>query len=213
MRNETQTMSRHPILNRIEPQGEVLAALRFQPSQVIYYPGNPATGLYIVKKGQVKLERGDEWGHNQILSVATVGDCLGYQAVFTAREHTHQAVALTEVELVHMPRNQVPEFLTKHREVLERVLHQLASDGEELQDRLSKAFGSTAHERISDAILRLREIDPERIWSRRDIAEWAGTTPETVTRVLQDLKNAGLIHLRGRAILLTEKFILENQRH
>ncbi len=206
-------MNNTRMLDAIRQSGENISHQRYQPDQTIFYPGNYATGLYILKEGKVKLERGDEWGRTQMLGVAVPGECIGYHSVFTKSPHHHMAVALTKVELIHLHQSAVPEFLAKHPDLMKSLLLQMAEENEGLQVRLSQAFGSSAHERISEAILKLREIDPERAWSRKDIAEWAGTTPETVTRTLQELEKSGLILLRGRAILLTQQFVNANQKH
>jgi CRP-like cAMP-binding protein len=201
------------IIEALRVSGAGLSTLRFRPEQVIYYPGNAATGLYLVHEGKVKLERGDEWGRSQILGIVGPGSCIGFDAIFTRRPHHHLALALTEVGLVHVQAGNVPECLVKSPDLMRGLLRQMAFEHEELQTRLGLAFGSSAQERISDAILKLREVDPERVWTRRDIAEWAGTSPETVTRIIQEMEKEGLLVLRGRSILLTRKFLSSNQRH
>jgi CRP-like cAMP-binding protein len=201
------------IVECLRQNGAGLSALRFRSEQVIYYPGNMATGLYLVQDGKVKLERGDEWGRSQILGIVGPGQCIGFDAVFTRRPHHHLALALTDVCMTHVQLGSVPDSLFRSPELMRGLLRQMATEHQELQIRLGLAFGSSAQERISDAIVKLRELDPERTWTRRDIAEWAGTTPETVTRMLQEMEKEGLVILRGRSILLTRRFLSSNQRH
>jgi CRP-like cAMP-binding protein len=206
-------MEYEKVIEILKSHGAGLSPLHFRPEQVIYYPGNVATGIYLLLDGKVKLERGDEWGRSQILGIVGPGHCIGHDAVFTRRPHHHMAVALTEVGLMHLQAGSVPDSLVRSPDLMRGLLRQMASEHEELQIRLGQAFGCSAQERISDAIVKLREIDAARSWTRRDIAEWAGTTPETVTRTLQEMEKEGLVVLRGRSILLTRRFISTFQRH
>ena len=47
--------------------------------------------------------------------------------------------------------------------------------------------------------------------TQQDIASMIGTSRETVSRVLSDFQRAGLVEMRGREILLTRKFTVQNQ--
>jgi CRP-like cAMP-binding protein len=62
-----------------------------------------------------------------------------------------------------------------------------------------------APERIAEAVLFLKENFADQSWTRKDIAEWAGTTPETVMRTLADFEEEGLIAQIGRKIEVRNK--------
>lgn len=54
-------------------------------------------------------------------------------------------------------------------------------------------INKSAPARIAEAILFLDEHFHSVQWTRKEIAEWAGTTPETVIRTLSTLESDGLI--------------------
>ncbi|MNL55757.1 transcriptional regulator FixK [compost metagenome] len=65
-----------------------------------------------------------------------------------------------------------------------------------------------ASERIAEALLFLQDHFKHQNWTRREIAQWAGTTPETVIRTLAQFEKEGLIDQsdgRSIRILLKEK--------
>ena len=49
----------------------------YRPRQVVFSEGNPATGLYLVCHGAVKLYHGDRFGREHILEIAAPGAVLG----------------------------------------------------------------------------------------------------------------------------------------
>jgi CRP-like cAMP-binding protein len=50
-------------------------------------------------------------------------------------------------------------------------------------------------------------------WTRKEIAEWASTTPETVIRTLSDFEGEGLIEQKGRTIrILNRAKLLEKSK-
>jgi CRP-like cAMP-binding protein len=51
----------------------------------------------------------------------------------------------------------------------------------------------------------LRDNFEEKNWTRREIGEWAGTTPETVMRTLADFENQGMIQQQGREIHIIDR--------
>ena len=51
----------------------------------------------------------------------------------------------------------------------------------------------SATERIAEALLFLQDQFATQIWTRKDIAQWAGTTPETVIRSLAQFEKEGFL--------------------
>jgi CRP-like cAMP-binding protein len=71
--------------------------------------------------------------------------------------------------------------------------------------RIVSMADKDATERTAEALLFLKENFPDQTWTRKEIAEWAGTTPETVMRVLARFEDDGLIEQKGRLIKLVDR--------
>jgi CRP-like cAMP-binding protein len=76
------------------------------------------------------------------------------------------------------------------------------------EGRLCAHSDKNAAERVAEAVLFLREKFPSQNWTRKEIAEWAGTTPETVMRSLADFETRGLIEQVGRKINILDRSAL-----
>lgn len=63
-----------------------------------------------------------------------------------------------------------------------------------------------APERVAEALVFLQDHFSQQQWTRREIAQWAGTTPETVIRTLAQFEKDGLIDQSdGRNIRILSK--------
>ena len=67
-----------------------------------------------------------------------------------------------------------------------------------------QAEGDRAH-RGAEALFFLKEKFGNKKWTRKDIAEWAGTTPETVMRTLSDFQSNKIIEQVGRDIHIRDR--------
>ena len=82
---------------------------------------------------------------------------------------------------------------------------QVSQDFRLMEQRLQRVSSHSAPERIAEALLFLRENFNEKNWTRKEIAEWASTTSETVIRTLADFEEQGLIAQKGRAIQILDR--------
>ena len=62
----------------------------------------------------------------------------------------------------------------------------------------------SAPKRISESIIYLKLKYPNYKWTRKEIAEYSGTTFESVARVISSLEKMGLLKRLGRDFLITD---------
>ncbi|MCK6599626.1 MAG: helix-turn-helix domain-containing protein, partial [Bdellovibrionaceae bacterium] len=64
-----------------------------------------------------------------------------------------------------------------------------------------------------EAILFLQDHFKDQLWTRKEIAQWAGTTPETVMRTLSQFEKEGLIDQSGRRIIIIKRDKIQEKAH
>lgn len=178
---------------------------KYKPGQNLFYSGNAASGLYCVVSGTVKLEMQDESGKTQIMQVQGAGSLIGYRALFSDQPYVASAVAVDPVHVCFIPKTAVLKLVQENPPLALKFLSQLSEDFRMMEQRLQRASSNSAPERIAEALLFLRENFEEKNWTRKEIAEWAGTTPETVMRTLADLEGEGIIEQTGRKITIKDR--------
>lgn len=177
----------------------------FKTGHVLFEAGHLANGIFCIVQGTVKLEALDSDGKTQIAQVYSKGSMIGYRALFTEENYVTTAIAVEDLEVCYIPKKTVFEIISKDPELALKFLVQLSRDFKMMESRLFRIYSRSANERIAEALLFLRENFEDKNWTRREIAEWAGTTTETVIRRLAEMEKQGMIRQEGRKIIILKR--------
>lgn len=178
----------------------------YKPQQTIFYQGNMPLGLFIVSKGLVKLEFTSADGQAHTLRYISQSGVLGYRSLFAQEEYHATATTLKESEICFIPQIVVMDIFKKHPETALKVMQVLSKDLRLAEAKWTDQMDKEASERIAEALVFLQEHFTHQNWTRREIAEWAGTTPETVIRTLAHFEKMGYIdQSSGRHIKVINK--------
>jgi CRP-like cAMP-binding protein len=134
------------------------------------------------------------------------GGVLGYRSLFAEEPYHASAVAVKDCELCFIPKSDILDIFKKHPELTLKLLNHLSKDLRHAEEKWMDQMDKGAPERIAEAVLFLNEHFEQQSWTRREIAQWAGTTPETVIRTLAQFEKEGLIdQTEGRNIRIIKK--------
>lgn len=167
----------------------------FPPGSTIYSPGEPATTLFTIRSGLVKLTQYLPDGTQRIVRLLGNTDLMGLEALI-GPEYPHAAVALQRTEICRLPVNFVQQLSQSNaqlfHELMARWHRALAS-----ADRWITEFSTgAARDRVVRLLLWLAERgDGEScdLFSREDLGAVLGLTTETASRTMAELKRKGLI--------------------
>lgn len=178
---------------------------RYKRGQTVFYTGNSPSGLYCVNSGVIRLENSSQQGHNHILRVIPRGGILGYRSLFAEEAYEASAVVHEDAEICLIPKHAISELIQKHPEIALKFLAHVSKELRNAEHRLCGLTDKNASERTAEALLFLKEKFANQSWTRKDIAEWAGTTPETVMRTLATFEDEGILSQKGRKIEILDK--------
>jgi CRP/FNR family transcriptional regulator len=176
--------------------------LRLASGQVLFHEGDPATRVFTLTKGTLKLYKLLVDGRRQVTGFLHPGDFLG---ISIDDEHAFSAEALEDAQLCWFPRSRFDDFVedevTMERELYRMAAHELAA----AQQQYVLLGRKTATERLASFLLMLAKraemstgvgAGMVRLpMSRSDIADYLGLTKETVSRVISALKRDRIIRL------------------
>lgn len=176
--------------------------IRLQAGQPLLHEGDPATRVFTLTRGALKLYKLLPDGRRQVTGFMFPGDFLG---IAVDDEHAFTVEAVTDSQLCWFPRSRFGEFVESHPE-LERELYRVAAhELAAAQAQMVLLGRKTAEERLASFFMMLLERAerlsgrPKRTielpMSRSDIADYLGLTKETVSRVLAVLKNRRTVRL------------------
>lgn len=176
--------------------------LRVAPGQALFHEGDPATRVFTLTKGTLKLYKLLADGRRQVTGFLHPGDFLG---ISVDDEHAFSAEALEDSQLCWFPRARFDDFLeeqpTMERELYRMAAHELAA----AQQQFVLLGRKTASERLASFLSVLAERSElsngvgagmvRLPMSRSDIADYLGLTKETVSRIISALKRDRIIRL------------------
>lgn len=172
--------------------------LRLSPGQALFHEGDPATRVFTLTRGSLKLYKLLADGRRQVTGFLYPGDFLG---ISVDDEYAFSAEALEGSQLCWFPRGRFDDFLDDNsameRELYRMAAHELAA----AQQQFMLLGRKTAIERLASFLLFLSDradmSNTVRLaMSRSDIADYLGLTKETVSRVISALKRDRVIRLK-----------------
>jgi len=182
----------------------------YKKNETLFLSGDHPNGIYCVSSGTVKLETEGARGHGHILRVVQGGGVLGYRSLFADEPYQGTAIAMEESTVCHIPKTTFLSLIKKFPELALKILAYISKELGAAKGRMIKMTDQSAIERIAESILFLKDNFEYEPWTRKEISEWAGTTPETVMRTLANFEDQGFIIQIGRKIqIANRKALLE----
>ncbi len=185
---------------------------QFKKGELIFKEGDKVTGIYFVYSGTVKVHK--HWGAEKelILRFARRGDVFGHRGF---GKETYYPISATALEPVVVCYIDLPFFLSSLRMNYDFIFHLMKFYAEELQES-EKNMRNLAHMpvkgRVAHALLRLEDrfgVTEDGFigitLSRQDLASFAGTTYETVFRLMNEFKEEELIRVSGKDIAVLRR--------
>ncbi len=181
----------------------------YQPGQGLFYEGTPAEEVYCIQSGLVKLYRSDPDGRQYVLRLAGPGESLGYEAVLARFPYTATAEALRPTRGCILPGRTLHELLTQVPGLGPRLIVDLAGRLRDSEDRRVALAQRSVRQRAAELLLQFADgsssDSPVSLPLRRtEMADMIATTPETLSRVLRDLGERGLIAIARKELRILD---------
>jgi len=204
-----------PIFNHLDETQmlevmKVTKSVKFNKGGFIYKAGDKSDSLHIVSRGRVKIYRLSENGKEQLLRILNPGDFTGELALFSESTHEAFAQAIEETNCCTVKRDDLQALLVKYPSISLKLLSEFSNRlgssekqttrfaTESVETRLALFLSECLDSRNPDNIITLP-------MSKKDLASYLGTTPETVSRKLHDFEIEGFIkQIGGRKIKITD---------
>jgi CRP/FNR family transcriptional regulator len=191
------------------------AALRtFSNGELIFLEGEPADGLWIVEKGNVKIFKLNPDGGEHILHLCGPGRTFNDIGALDGGRNPASAAALNSDVLVWLVPSKVIRYvLTRNPQVALNVIGLLADRVRSLVGKIEDLALYSVTVRLARFLLKQAE-DPSLSGpgiTRTAIAAHINTTPQTISNVLKILEDTGAIEFdRHRIVIVNERILRSN---
>ncbi len=172
--------------------------LKLKRGDLIYNAGDSPQSIYLVKRGIVGLYFNQKSGKETFLRVFPSGTIFGHRSFLAGETYHGTSIALAPTCVTHIPLKKMEDLISKDPEILYCLSHLLAQELGEAERRLSSVTSQPITKRIVETLIYLKLRYPDQKWTRKEIADYAGTTLESVARIMTTLTKNGLISKQGR---------------
>ncbi len=183
-----------------------------QKGQFIFREGDPADWFHIVQHGNVKCVKSNPEGREVTLKVLMPGDLFCCEAsAFSGDSHPGCAQSMGEGTVIKIHRKTMLDVIQRNPEAAVSIINYLSHRLRESQDNAKGFALDRAEQRVAALLVNLAErsgIQEDhglRISVRlthQDLADMAGLTKETTSRILSRFKKDQLIAGHGKQLLI-----------
>jgi CRP-like cAMP-binding protein len=178
--------------------------------QTIFRVGEPARELFFLLSGQAKRATLSVGGNEKVLELLRPGHSFGEAELFGGQAYASFSVAVEPTLLLCVGGDSVRKVLQAEPQLSLRLISSLARRAIAIESDAAASHFRTGCQRVLDYLLAQvgSPLQPQGqttltlAASKQLIASRIGMTPETLSRVLRDLSDTGMIIVDGRNIHL-----------
>jgi CRP/FNR family transcriptional regulator, cyclic AMP receptor protein len=182
--------------------------------------GQVPEGIFVLLHGAVKLFVSLKGGKTLILRVVQSGEVLGLSATMSSRPAEYTAETLSPTQFLYVPRKDFLALLERHPEICISVVEVLSHQLREAVNMIHYSSGSQpAVEKLGDLLESWVEQNGEETdrgielrlpLTQEEIGQMIGVSRETVSRLLAEFEDQGILELEGSRVRILKGRRLED---
>jgi CRP/FNR family transcriptional regulator, cyclic AMP receptor protein len=190
---------------------------RLEIGERLYSMGQPATSLYLVRRGLLKTSIISSGGQERTLRLYPTGEILGELCLCTG-ERREEAVALEPSEVVEIPADVLLRRLREDPEAAMDLAAALCEHLAQAQEGLRNLSFASVTERVARALLELADrlgsseagiTRIEYYITQEELARMVGARREVVSGLLNRFRDEGLISYTRRGLIRIDRNALQ----
>jgi CRP/FNR family transcriptional regulator, polysaccharide utilization system transcription regulator len=189
-------------------------SVNFNKKEILFRQNTRTSHIMFIKSGMVKIFKEGRNGKFIILKVAMPDDFLGLLSIYGGDTHHYSSSAIQPSEICFVDINIFNKILFSNGEFAAKIINHISNDGLFIFNRLMSQSHKQLPGRIADVILYFSEVIFKNIqfefpFTRRELAELAGTTKESFIRTLAEFKHDKIIDLEGSLVKINSLKIVK----
>lgn len=188
-----------------------LSAKKYRKNNLIIFEEDEGQVLFVIRSGRVKISRINSAGEEVILAILGPADFFGELSIIDGGPRSATVTSLDEVELLSLRRKDFFDILHSYPLVSISLLKLMAGRIRKTDAQLVSLSSLDARGRVVNTIVHLcRDLGKADgadmvltdLPLQRDLASMAGTSRETMSRLLAKLEHDGWLERRGADLLV-----------
>lgn len=200
--------------HRVKSMAEKHTYNTYKKDEFIYFPDEAATHIYMIVSGRVRLGHYQEDGKEAVTAILSTGEIFGELAMAGEDIRKDYAQAMdANTTICPLSIEDLKELMREDRELSFKLLKLIGFRLMKLERKLELLVFKDARTRIVEFLkdtaswkgkkVGFETMIPTRL-THKDIAALTGTSRQTVTTILNELKSKNLINFDRKKILIRD---------
>ncbi|MEH6892097.1 Crp/Fnr family transcriptional regulator [Bacillus sp. JJ864] len=186
----------------LQPIVDISQLRMYKEKSFVFMQGDELDRVFFIHSGKVKIQKTDATGKEQIVSVLQAGEMFPHAGFFQKGTFPAHAEILETAQLIVTPIADFEKILIQHPELCIKMFKVLGEKIVDLQNRLEEQILHDTYEQIIMLLLRLCKSNGVEMngtytlttqFTNRELANMIGTSRETISRTINQLKRKKLI--------------------
>lgn len=190
----------------------------YKRGEFVYFPNDTSNKVYYIEQGRVKIGAYSDEGKEIIKTVLQKGEVFGELAVVGEKKRAEFAQAMEQVMVCVMSVNSVKELMQSSQNFSLQITQIIGNKLIRTQRRLESLVFKDARSRIIEFLRDLAiekgqrvgyEMLVRKFFTHQEIANLTGTSRQTVTTILNELREDNYIYFDRKKLLVRDVKQLE----
>lgn len=187
-------------------------AFLLKEGDAAFRQGEPVENFFVLLSGHLKVVQITPDGEQVVVRYVNPGDIFGIARAMGRMNYPALAIAVQESLAVAWPAAQWDHFINRNTQFASSALQTVGQRLQDAHSRIRELSTEEVEQRVARAILRLVKESGEPAKegiqinfpiTRQDIAEMTGTTLHTVSRLLSQWKEQGLVDTGRKRVMVS----------
>ncbi len=177
--------------------------MHYQPGEIIYMQEENSHQLYLILAGRVRIFLVSKDGHEITFDILGKGRIFGESSFL---QNTNRPVCVSAIEKTQLACCQLETLyplILESKELTLTIMQLLSSTNDYLTNLVKKAYFYDRHEKIAAFLLEQKQ--PVIPFTHEEIALLTGLSRVTVTKIMNDFANRGLLKQAYRKIVIIDR--------
>ena len=190
---------------------------RYHKENLILIEEEVGSSMFVILDGRVKISRISDDGREVILAIMSEGDFFGEMSLLDGHTRSANVTAIEDSELLVIRREEFLQMLHDYPQIAVNLLKELAQRIRKGDEHIKSLSLQDAKGRVANTLIRIAEdygvfrkgqVEINELPLQQDLANMAGTSRETISRVIKTLIQQGYLKKESGKIIIIdyEKF-------
>jgi len=175
----------------------------YKKNMIIFMEGEPGEAVYFLRCGKVKIYKTSEDGREYIINIMGPGDIFAESVLFTGGNYPASAEVIEDAQVCMIKNKDLEELIRGNSEIALRIIKIMAERLQRASELIKSLALDDTFRRTALQLLKLAEekgikydseIKIEMKMTKQELAKLVGTSRETVTRILSQMKKEKVVY-------------------